>query len=97
MRKSELSFALVHSMIISSHMSKRRLRFSKIKASQQRQQSSVLEVKNQGSVPDFALRLTMIDLTRTIIVTILAVTVQLALAAYLNKSDWQIVRKIFGM
>jgi len=78
-------------------MSKRRLRFSKIKASQQRQQSSVLEVKNQGSVPDFALRLTMIDLTRTIIVTILAVTVQLALAAYLNKSDWQIVRKIFGM
>lgn len=78
-------------------MSKRRSRSSKIKASLQRQQNPVLEVKNQGSVPYFALKPTMIDLTRTIIVTILAVTVQLALAAYLNKSDWQIVRKIFGM
>lgn len=78
-------------------MSKRRSRSSKIKASLQRQLNPVLEVKNQGSVPYFALKPTMIDLTRTIIVTILAVTVQLALAAYLNKSDWQIVRKIFGM
>lgn len=78
-------------------MSKRRSRYSKIKASLQRQQNPVLEVKNQGSAPYFALKPTMIDLTRTIIVTILAVTVQLALAAYLNKSDWQIVRKIFGM
>lgn len=78
-------------------MSKRRLRSSKIKAGLQRQQSPVSEVKNQGLVPDFALKPTMTDLTRTIIVTILAVTVQLALAAYLNKSDWQIVKKIFGM
>lgn len=78
-------------------MSKRRLRYSKIKASLQRQQNPVSEVKSQGSIPDFALKPTVIDLTRTIIVTILAVTVQLALAAYLNKSDWQIVRKIFGM
>lgn len=78
-------------------MSKRRSRSSKIKASLQRQESSVSEVKNQGSVPYFALRPTMIDLTRTIIVTILAVTAQLALAAYLNKSDWQIVKKIFGI